>query len=559
VLKYLSISNFALIDELEIELHPHLNVFTGETGAGKSIVIDAVNFLLGERAGPSVIRSGFPRARVQGLFEQGEEEILFSREIQDSGRNLCRKNGELLTLAELRDITRHLVDIHGQHEHQSLLDVRRHGELLDLTGGEKAAALLRSLERLHRELSEKKEEYGNLLRGENERARKIEWLQFEADEIEKARLRDGEEEELEKERAVLDNLEKITECLSQALDIVSGGDGGGTIDELGRVCALLQKAGRWDPDLALRAQSAGEAQVILEELSRNLSSYADRLDFSPERLETVNFRLSEIGRLRKKYGSTVADVLRYGEEARNKISYLAGADERSGALDGEMAVLADEQEEAADRLSEVRAALARRLEKAVEKELATLQMKGFNFSVSREKAAGISPRGRDTIEFMISPNPGEPLKPLGRIASGGEMSRLMLALKTFFGRLDGIPTLIFDEIDAGLGGRAAESVARKLADIGRCRQVICVTHLPIIASMADAHVHIRKEVVLGRTYTRVERIEADDRVEELARMLAGGEITRISREHAREMLKQASRKSLPPGAKVKRRVSGKHI
>jgi len=540
VLKLLHISNFALIDELEIELHPHLNVFTGETGAGKSIVIDAVNFLLGERAGPAVIRSGSSKARVQGLFELGEEEVLFSREIQDSGKNLCRKNGELLTLAELKELTRHLVDVHGQHEHQSLLDIRRHGELLDLMGGEKSASLLRSLASLHRELAEKLEERKDLLSGEQERVRKLDWLRFEADEIEKACLEEGEEEELEKERTLLSNLEKIMEGLSLALQSLSGSGQGGILEDLGKTSAILERIGRWDGNLAAQAGAAREARLILEELSSGLSSYAGGLEFSPERLEAVNARLYEIGRMKKKYGATIGEVLKYGEDSRRKISLLQGAGDRSGALTEEIRNLGKAQEEAAEQLSDLRSDLACRLEKSVEKELGTLQMKGLTFRVSMERLEKISPRGRDGIEFLISANPGEPLKSLSKIASGGEISRIMLALKTIFGRLDSVPVLIFDEIDVGLGGKAAESVARKLADIGRRCQVICVTHLPIIASLADAHLHIRKEVVKGRTYTRVERIEADDKVEEIARMLTGKDITRISREHARELLEQAS-------------------
>lgn len=539
MLKTIRIKNFAIIEDLELELSHGLNIFTGETGAGKSIVIDAMNFLLGERMGSSVIRTGSNFASVQGIFEKEDEEILFSRELNISGRNLCKLNDELVTLVRLKEAGEDLVDIHGQHEHQSLLKVSRHLELLDAFGGGDSDKLKKVVSSLSRDLDAREKELEELAAEQRERARKIDWLTFVIEEIENARLRDGEEEDLVREREVLVNIERIMEAASQVRNILSGDRENGVIDSLGRVVHLMENISSWDPSIKTISQNVAEAFIIVEEVNRNLANYIEALDFSPERLDDINARLHTIHQMKNKYGSRIEDIERYRCESKRKLEILIGGEERKVALGEEIEILRKRLKEEAEKLSILRHHLAQELQSSIERELESLQMPGVSFMIRIRRMEKICSSGFDDIEFLISPNQGEPLKPLSRIASGGEVSRIMLALKAVFSRVDRIPTLIFDEIDAGLGGRAAESVAMKLKKISKHCQVICVTHLPVIAVQADNHYHIRKEVIRGRTYTRAERIGGKKRIEEIARMMAGKEITDIARKHARALLEKA--------------------
>lgn len=559
VLVEISIRNFALIDNVRLALSPGLNVLTGETGAGKSIIIDAVELALGARASAEVIRTGADRAVVDvvfdimhnpelgrllaemGLGDAADPTLVVSREIPADGRATCRVNGRTVNLSTLRQITERLIDIHGQHEHQSLLKPERHIDLLDSFGGEEAASLRSEVAAAYRTWQGTLDEIRSLAGDERDRARRVDLLRFQAEEIERAKLREGEEEGLQGERRLLANAEKRHEAAARAYACLYAGEGGGPTsahDQIGRALAALEEIAAVDPSVAPMVETVRQAAFQLDDVSRDIRQYRDAVFFDPGRLAEVEARLDLISQLKRKYGSSEAEILAFGQKAREELQRL----ENSAELLAELERQAQEQREAlvarARGLSDLRRRVAEGLEKAIESSLGDLGMKKTRFVVSFEPEDPPGPRGAEKVEFLFSPNPGEPPKPLSRIASGGEMSRVMLALKAILAETDEISTMIFDEIDTGVGGGAAQAVGEKLAAIALSRQVVCVTHLARVASLADAHHFIVKETANGRTETRVKTLTAEERVEEVARMLAGHPPTPITLAHAKEMLEQ---------------------
>lgn len=558
----LTIQNFALIDHLRFSLGEGLNVLTGETGAGKSIIIDAMGLLLGGRASADYIREGEEKALIEGVFlgppeegvlrlleEQGiswapEEPLILSREISRSGRNLCRINGRVTTLSLYREVGQRLVDLHGQQEQQLLLNPEWQLKLLDSYAGREVEELREEVRRLAQELRRIRNELRQWEERERDCAHRWDLLSFQVEEISKARLSPGEEEQLLQERSVLQNAEKIIQGLSRAYQLLFVGSSSSLSarDQLGKALGELRILTAMVPELQRLKETVEEATVMVEEAARELAAYRERIEADPRRLEEVEERLALIRQLQRKYGSSIEEILRYREKAQEELEQLSQRDKTIASL----AERKRQQEEAyrqrAEELSRRRREAACQLEEAVAEELRYLNMPEVKFSVGFSRREEDSLGGLDGIEFLISPNPGEPLKPLSRIASGGEMSRIMLALKNILARVDRVPTLIFDEIDTGIGGRALEAVASRLEKIARSFQVICVTHAPQIASRADCHWYIEKEVKEGRTYTRLKALTEEERVQELARMLAGDAVSEVTIKHAQEMLRQARRR-----------------
>ncbi len=616
MLTELRIRDLAIIEALDLTFGPGFNVLTGETGAGKSIIIDAVNLLLGDRASQEVIRAGAERTEVEGVFQlapgtvarlapilaehglEGDaaDVLVLAREVRASGRSVGRVNGRAVSSALLGEIGGLLVEVHGQGEHMALLREREHIGLLDRYAGlhdqvAEVAALVRQVRSLRRELE-------GLRQDERERARRIDLLTYQVQEIRAARLREGELEELEGERRRLSNAEQLAQLSAEALRLLqeSEGEGAAILDALGGVEQALGRLARIDASVSPQVEQLEQAVALLDDLARELGRYRDEIEFNPRRLAQVEERLHLIRSLQRKYGDTIGEVLAYGERAAAELETITHAGERIAGLEAEETRLLAQLGRQAAALSAARRAAAERLARAIEAELADLQMARARFGVQiawtaddhgapveadAAAAAGELPgryafdaTGLDAVTFLVSANPGEPLRPLAKVASGGETSRLMLALKTVLGRADETPTLIFDEIDQGIGGRVGATVGKKLwgltrggkADVKRqtseanqedqstdqqiapdasrtyAHQVLCITHLPQLAAYGDVHFHVSKHVIGERTITRVERLTGDARVTELARML--GADTEAGRASVAEMMQEVEQNRL---------------
>ncbi|HHE72414.1 MAG TPA: DNA repair protein RecN [Chloroflexi bacterium] len=597
VLRELHIRNFAIIDTLDLMFEPGFNILTGETGAGKSILVDAMLVMLGGRADMGMIRSGANSARVEGMFVlppliqsalrpllereglEGESpEILWlARELRSSGRTVARVNGRVVSVSILRELAEGLVDVHGQSEHLSLLRVREHLDLLDRFAG--LEELRAEVSRVAHEIFELRRELASLMTDERERMQRIDLLKFQVEEIKAANLRPGEQEELEAELVRLSNAQQLMNLASGILARLDEGEDvvPSVLDMLGRSQRDMTALVRIDQTLSPYLSALDDIVYQAEDLVRVLRDYVATIEFNPRRQAAVEERLILLRRLERKYGGDLSDVLAYAEKASQELRQLERRDERLAELEEEERSLVASLVELAVELSTRRQEAAAKLAAAVEEELADLRMTGAHFGVAfrwREEAGGLplseplpgrvvvtrdhvlrpeegvvhQPHfdltGIDQVEFLIAPNVGEGLKPLARIASGGEMSRLMLALKTVLARADRTPTLIFDEIDQGIGGRIGAIVGAKLWQLTGVKragdlqhQVLCITHLPQLASFGDVHFQVSKTVLEGRTVTRVRRLEGQERVYELAQMLgASGE---AGLQSAYEILEQA--------------------
>jgi DNA repair protein RecN (Recombination protein N) len=585
VLLELDIRDFAIAEHVRVPLGPGLTVITGETGAGKSILIDALQLLLGGRADASTVRAGARAAQVEGVFgldeaalgdplrEQlaeagiaGEDDTLIvSREVALDGRarSAARVNGRAVVQSLLAALGARLVDIHGQTDHVSLLQPGTHIGLLDRFGGlaETRAAFSEPAARLRAVRAE----IARLTADARERVRRQERLRFEAEEIEAAQLRPDEEDEVRAERQLLANAEQLAELADAAhAALVGGGRSAAAIDSLGRTADLLGQLAALDERLGDDAATAAALQEQATDLARTLRAYRDAVEFNPARLAAVDERLTLLNTLKRKYGATVGEVIAYGEQAARELAELEGSEERLDALRDEEARLLTTLSARAQELSSAREQAAQRLVQAVERELDDLRMTDARFAVQflrrtaadglpatlpletvvEREPATVQPAsgeplafdqsGADRVEFLISLNPGEPLRPLARVASGGETSRLMLALKGVLGDADQVPTLVFDEIEAGLGGRSAGVVAQKLAALAERHQVICISHLPQIAAVASTHLVAAKQVSGGRTRATLTPVSGEERVHELAAMLGGATPANLA--SARELL-----------------------
>jgi DNA repair protein RecN (Recombination protein N) len=566
----LHIENFAIIDRLDLSFNPGLITFTGETGAGKSIIIDAVETILGGRADSNMIRTEANRAVLEASFrivppsreavleilereELLDDPDLFSigREIRSEGRSIARVNGRTVNVALLREIGDLVVDVHGQSEHLSLLRVREHLHLLDRFAGSEQQ--LAEFGESYRRLLELRKELKQLRQVEVEAVRRIDLLAYQINEIDSARLVAGEEEQLQAERTRLANSENLATFAQQALIGLDEGtpEAPSVLDLLGQVSDGLEELARIDATQSGIAENVQGIFASLSDISRDLRSYIEGIEFNPKRLDQVEERLNLIHTLKRKYGETIPEILSYANNSRKEKESIEHAGERIAELENEESDLLGQIGRQGQALSDFRRGASRDLEVEVERELDDLKMSGARFSVDFQihpdpngapindgSRVGFDATGIDRIEFLIAPNPGEGLKPLVKIASGGETSRLMLALKNVLTRADHIPTLIFDEIDQGIGGRVGTVVGHKLWLLARHHQVLCVTHLPQLAAFGEQHFQVNKQVRNGRTLTQVNDLIGDERLKELALML--GETSEITVQSAQEMLKTAS-------------------
>jgi len=550
MLRYLSIRNLAVIESIEVEFDAGLTVLTGETGAGKSILVEAVGLLLGGRASADLVRTGEEMAQVQALFEHAGEEFAIRREVTAQGRSRAFVNGALATAGGLRDMAERLVELHGQHEHQVLADAESHLDLLDQFAGigdlrSQVAAAFDDLQRLRAERDA-------LHLDELQKAARIDLLTFQRDEIGKAAPKPGEDEELGAARQVLANAERLQRLSGEAYAALYEADGA-ALSSLGTVWRRVADLASVDQRLQPYLDARDTIKSQLEDLAYFLRGYGDSLEASPERLQETEDRLAVLERLKRKYGPSLDDVLAHQQACVHELDGLDRTEERAAALSTQLESARTAYLHHASRLSAARREAASRFARELESALADLAMARTRFAVrfndSPLPEASWSSRGIDAAEFVVSPNPGEDLRPLARIASGGELSRIMLALRSLsLGAGEG-RTLIFDEVDAGIGGRAADDVGRKLRGLARHSQVLCITHLPQIAACGSAQFQVSKRVVGNRTVTSVSRLEGSARTEELARMMAGGVLTPAVLASAAELL-------APRGAKGEGRAKG---
>jgi DNA repair protein RecN (Recombination protein N) len=571
----LSIENFAIIDRLELRFQPGLITFTGETGAGKSIIIDAVEVILGGRAESVMIRSEAERATMEAVFQVSEtiqpylnailerEELLdetgvvtLGREIRRNGRNIARVNGRNVNTTLLTEIGEYLVDVHGQSEHLSLMRVRQHLHLLDRFAG--VEDIFTSYHHTYRHLQSIRRSLSELRQAEADAVRRADLLTYQINEIEAAQLKQGEDEELREERNRLANAEGLASFTQEALQILDEGlpENPSISDLLGNVTQAISSLARLDPTQEALSEQAQLIFENLSDLSHSLRLYQENIEFNPKRLDQVEERLSLLHNLNRKYGKTIEEVMEFAAQARQDLDEILHSEERIQELEREEAELLQRLAIQGQQLSEKRHQAAVRLAQAVEAELADLYMTGARFKVEftqRLDPNGVlledgsrvafDATGIEQVEFFVAPNPGEGLKPLVKIASGGETSRLMLALKNVLAKADQVPTLIFDEIDQGIGGRVGTVIGLKLWNLGRTHQVLCVTHLPQLAAFGDQHFQVLKQIQEGRTHTVVEGIEGEARLLELAQMM--GEVSEGTRRSAQELLQLAASLVLP--------------
>jgi len=568
MLHELFIKKMALIDEARVRFGAGLNVLTGETGAGKTVVVGAVNLLLGGRAETGMIRQGSDKAEVQGLFSvpqslrhsdsmlsdflDGEDQLIIHRVISLDGKNRCYINDRMVTVKTLSEVGRRLIDLHGQHEHQSLFKVSSHVNFLDKYGGPELIGLRERFQETHKRLRKQRDELSELRRAEKDLYARKDLLLFQVNEINKAGLVAGEDRELAKEREILRNAEKLYGAVAKTLNLLSGGVDfepatgliAGAVDELRSVSSI-------DSDLDALSERLNSLLIEMEDCTGTLRDYGAKLEFPPERLQEVDDRLALISLLKKKYGPAIEDIIAHAGKAENELLLCDTSEERAEELERAVEKSEKELSAIALRLSDTRKDVAEKFLNELRRELADLNMPGADFRVSftREQdsdglAAGgekvkIYAHGIDKVEFQVSANKGEMVKPLTKIASGGEISRIMLALKIVLADADEVPTLIFDEIDVGIGGKTAMAVGKKMAVLGKKHQVLAVTHLPQIASCADTHFSVSKKELGGRVITEVSELVSEGRISEMARLLSGNERSDVSLKHAEEMLVEA--------------------
>jgi DNA repair protein RecN (Recombination protein N) len=531
MLNKLTISNFAIVSELSLEFSAGLNVFTGETGAGKSILIEALGFLLGARGSSSWLRSGAERLSVTGVFSGRT----VRRELDRGGKTRALIDGKTVPLAALAAFGEGLVDFHGQHEHQALLKPAVQMRCLDAFGGLEGQRA--AVERAYEAWSGLKAELEAGRLSDEERARRLEFGSFQLSEIDAARLRPGEEEELAAALPRLQGGERLRALADSAYEMLYSQEGS-ALGLLLKAERALAELCRIDESLRERHEALQSARLAVDDVARAVDAYRESVEADPARLEAALSRSDALSRLKKKYGATVADILALREKVAADLSLLEGAGQRVGELEKELPEAGKRLDSACACLHKSRMKAARALSAALLKELKVLGMAQAGFSVSVELEEGrYSRAGGDLVEFLMAPNPGEPLRPVKAIASGGELARVMLALKTVLA--DDVPVLVFDEVDAGIGGLVARAVGERLSRLAASRQVLCVTHLPQVACFAQTHFQVAKEVASGRTTARVERLDGARRLEAVARMLGGREATAASRKHAQELLENS--------------------
>ena len=551
MLSQLYIKNIAVIQEASIDFGPGFNVFTGETGAGKTMLISAINGVLGARLSRDIIRSGEDSATISALFsgisnaaaqrieELGyaadDREVLISREI--GARNSCKINGRPATMQILREIASELIDVHGQKDNHRLLDPQYHIEYIDDFG--ELSELRENYRGIYRKMQEIRKKLRAMQQSDREKEQRIALLQYQVNEIETANLQLGEDEELSQRRDTIRNAERILKLTAEAKGLLDGSDENeGAANMLTQLAETLGKLSRFVPELSDAAAQVMEVSYTIHDVSGEISRYLDHLDFDPHSLDEIEDRLELIQNFKRKYGATIEEILAYGQRAADQLKEIQFSQEIIDELLEQEKALLPQLSQAADELTSARHQAARNFLSRIKRELEFLNMPNVKLTVSADRC-DFMPNGQDELELLISSNAGEAPKPLAKIASGGELSRVMLSIKNVLAEKDQVGTAIFDEIDTGVSGSAAQKIGKKLQEVSQNRQVICVTHLAPVASCGDTHLFIHKEVEDGRTFTRIDLLDEEERIREIARIVSGDDITETALNNAREMLNLA--------------------
>ena len=538
MINHISIKNFAIIENTEVDFEDGLNIITGETGAGKSIVIEAVSLALGSRADTSSVRTGADKAVVQLAGELDGEEIVITREVSASGKNLCRLNGEIVTLTRLNEVCRRLADIHGQYDNQSLLNPEYHMVLVDSYHKEKTGPAREEVSQKYNSFAQCRSELASLLALEKENARRKDFYRFELDEIDSANLKPGEDNELEERISLLQNSEKIFESIEKSYALLTEASPS-LIDGSGACHRAIEEIASYSRELESISAEFGDIYYRLQDLSRSLGEMRKNISFSPAELDSLISRLNQIDNLKKKYGSSIDEIITYRDDIVSKLEKIDNFDDEKHRLEKQLIASKNELLAACSILTALRKEIAAELETKILAELSDLNFKDARMEITVKPLSAPTEEGMDKVEILISANRGEPLKPLYKIASGGEMSRIMLAFKNIISSSDMIPTLIFDEIDNGISGITASIVAKKLGEISRQHQIICITHLPQIAAAGDRNYRIYKETDGEKTFTRVEKLSDEEKVSEVARLLGGTTITDTTLKSAKELIESS--------------------
>ena len=557
MLQELTIKDFAIIQDLNLSFNRGMTVLTGETGAGKSIIIDAVGLLAGGRGSSEFIRHGATKCVLEALFsldgnvgtyellktygiDSDEDTVIIQRDIHRSGKSVCRINGRLVTIATLRLIGESIIDIHGQNEHQELMNPERHLSMLDQFGDKELFLLKKNYQETYTHYRQVKKAYDKWQNGEQELAQRLDMLQYQTNEIEMAELLDGEEEELLEEKNLLLNYQKIMSALSTSYDVLQGDDVNG-IDLIGNSMTEMSSLEDIDDKFKNLSEAISSSYFQLQEAASDILRELDQMTYDEDRLNEIEKRLESIKQLKRKYGDSIEEIKSYYEKIAAELEQIMNRENHLTNMTDELARLSKELVKRGTQLSEKRQKVAKDIEQSIHEQLKELYMEKVVFEVQFFKAAstfsseGAHESGFDEVEFYIATNMGEPLKPLAKVASGGELSRMMLAMKTIFSKSQGITSIIFDEVDTGVSGRVAQAIANKIYMVAVHSQVLCITHLPQVAAMADNHLYISKSVENDRTKTHVNALETAEKIEEIARMLAGTEITKLTLEHAKEL------------------------
>lgn len=557
----LNIKNFAIIEELKINFTKGLNIITGETGAGKSILIEAVGIILGSRSSREYIQSGYERAILEGVFyiedlstikpildeyriDMGEDNLLIiTKEIYQNSPSLSRVNGRNLTLNMLKKITHKLVDIFGQHEHQSLLDISNHQVLVDSFGDKRFLELKESIKNVYTKWSYQRNKLKRYSMDSSERDREIDILKFQIQEIDEARLTNEDESDIENEYRKLSNIEEISQGIQKTLSYINNEsyNNYGILDLMNKIISEINNVKKSDENLGDFYKQFQGINFELQDLYGQLRNYLDNIDVNAERLAFLADRINIVNKLKKKYGNTIDKILLFRDGIEKRLNELLNFEKEYEKTKKELENLEEELQNISNQLTMERKKLSLILQEKVKEELNTLNMKDIKFKVDFQESHQYSSEGKDTIEFLISTNPGEGLKPLVKIVSGGEMSRIMLAFKSIIAFSDEIPTLIFDEIDTGISGRTAQIVGEKIHSISRNHQIICISHLPQIAALADSHFSIDKIMLKDRTISTVTKLSEEERIKEMARLLGGVNLTSTTIKHAEEMIQMSKK------------------
>lgn len=553
MLNQLSVRNVAVIDKLDINLHDGVSVLTGETGAGKSIIIDSINMILGDRANKELVRYGTDKAIVQAVFDAPKSVInileendidvedgtvIITRQVTKEGKSVARINGMVVTLNILREISDRLINIHGQHDNQALLTPIRHITFLDTyADNEEYINRYKDILSKKREIEKK---ISSLEMDEQEKMQRIDLLEYQVNEIKKASLEKGEEDDLREQRDIYTNAEQITKSVNEAyMNLYEGDEIQSAYDGISIAVNEISQISDLNPQLKSIYDTLNEIMYSLEDTAHEIKEFGETVEFDEQTLNEIEERLDLISRLKRKYGNSIEEILEYLKKAESELNDIKLSDERTNELKEELKNITKELKEKGNVLTQRRENAAKVLEENIEKSLHELNMEKSKFKVSIENDGTFYDNGMDKVEFLISTNPGEPLKPLVKIASGGELSRVMLAIKSILADSDGVDTMIFDEIDTGVSGKAAMSIAKKLAVIAKNKQVICITHLPQLTAMADNHYLIQKNTDGEMASTTLKELDEEGRELELARIIDGGEVTELALSHAKQMLENA--------------------